>query len=384
MATLTARSFENSTGWTVDYSKPLGKLTDEEALLMISSKFGTADRGRDPTITAMHKSWFLSLTHLINQRFTNNRDILPDMDPNFSPRNSVYSANLIMRHVMTAISKLHGVAPKRRVTPMTTDRRDGFAAETAERILDYLDDVQQWDQIRNDFCFWLVVTGTGIIENQWDPAVGKLLSSLTNPFDGKPMGQEGLSADDMANFRQMGSLREERTGDLIKRAMSPFELTTPRGARDLKTTPWLCIEKEVDPGWIWERYPNRARGMRPDDNAANTENILWKRVSTLVNQWGFSLPTSGPETSEMITIREMWIPPSKWAPDGMKITATRDTLLEKTPHPFWAAGLDHRDPDFDTLRYPVSLATYVPVTGRIWGMGLVENLIATAGSQYVN
>ena len=358
-----------------DYNSKLTSLTEQEALDLIDTKVHTTGDGRDPLHLAMHKTWFVAITHLLNLRTQTYMDLLQDVDSNFLPRDSAYTANHIMRHVMFQVARLAGITPEFEGVPMNTDPDDMFASKMAEACVAYINKQQSWDDVRLVNAYWLCLTGNGFIQNYWDPSLGKLQRQYKNPLNGQSVKPSSLTADDIQALKKRGGVLDERTGEISMSALSPFQVTVPRRATDLKNSAWVIIEEEVDPAWIWDRYPKTARNLERDDFGTSQDSFYWDRVRHLANRYGVTLPTSGIENSEMVKIRTMWIPPSGWCPDGFMIRATRKQICEIGPHPFWNAGLDPRDPDFDHLRYPVDHARYCRVPGRFWGMGLVENLI---------
>ena len=354
------------------------QMSEDEAFRLLNTKMGVSDRGRDPVHLALHKTWFVGIAYLLDLKSNQHLNSLGDIDPNLLPRETTYSANHILRHVMTQVARLAGIAPEFENIPITVDIDDVFAAEVGERLLDYLNMRQKWHEKRLEFCWWLVTCGHAFIYNDWDPSIGELRRKGFNPLDkSEEFDLDQMDTQKVDALRSLGGVRESRDGDLTKRILSPFEVTVPRGFRgpSLENCPWLAIEEEVDPGWIWQRYPDKAPQLVRDDFSLSTDAFYFRRIPSLVNRYGFTMPSSGLDSAEVITIRSLWIPPSGWCPDGALIRGTKTMLLESGPHPMKAAGLDPQNPDFLDLRYPINGARYSLVPGRYWGQGLIENLI---------
>lgn len=366
-------------GGVFEYDKPLKIKNEKEAFDLVDLRHGQADHGRDPLTYAMHQIWYVSLRHYMNLReHSGDIGLLTQLSRQMLPHDSVYAANHLLPLVSKQIARLAGVAEKFDVSPKSTDPDDIFAARLGDALLEHENEIHNWTQTKAACAFWAVTCGPAIIETDWDAHMGKLMTSYQNPLDGRSMSESEVKEggeDLMKMLQDHKGVKSKRSGETAMRVVAPFELTVPRGVSSLDQSPWIVLEREVSPEYIWERWPNKAKEIRMDDFSASTDTVLWKRLRREASRFGHSLGTSGAEASDVVTIKTLWIPPSGWCKSGYVIHALKDTLLSYDEHPYFKAGLDPREREFRHFRFPVSMAGYAPAVQRFWPMGLLEHTI---------
>lgn len=353
--------------------KPRRKLTDDEAITLINGKSGLGDQGRDPTFLKLQQLWFASILWFGGVKGYSAGHFGIDIDVNLLPRATGFSANHLFRIIMGQAARLGSANPEMTVVPKSPDIDDQVAAQVAEAFLAHYDDEFNLRSMRRDLAFWMAVCGTAFMRTDWDMQGGEDYWTYQNPFGGGAIPESRLSDEDKKWLRKAKGAKLNNTGELDLEILSPFQVTIPRGFRDLRQMPWLIVEYERSLDWLWDRYPEKAKSVSVADQDLGVDHHWWRKLPNVVHQMGFPALTQGADNNETILVREMWVPPTKRFPKGVFIKATKFVVLENGGHPYAEAGLDlklHRQ-----MRFPVTAFRYAPFPGRFWGQGLLEHLI---------
>jgi len=83
--------------------------------------------------------------------------------------------NAIAPRVAAMNAQLLRVRPAGRVRPNTSEPKDREAANVGDKMLAYLDDVTNEDELRQDASLIATLTGTVIFKDYWNPQAGKIL-----------------------------------------------------------------------------------------------------------------------------------------------------------------------------------------------------------------
>ncbi len=350
------------------WNKKVGALSKQDAWNMLVQRRSAGERGKDPIHLALEKDWFLNVVHYLGLQRIDNTDLLQDVDPNFLPVQGGFTANHIQRIVRQDVSRLSKARPDMSVTPRTADDSDRMAAKVAESWLDYLHDEHKFRALRRKEAFWRSTCGTAFIHTEWDKGLGQPRESFTNPFNDQPVSPDRLGDGQKEFLRKQGSSKAWSTGGLRVDILAPFQVYVPNTFMDLKDCPWVLIEEDWSLERVWNAYGEKiGKSISVGDFETSIDGQYYRRLHTLVNRHGFTMPSTGSDDQQIVRVSSLWIPPSLKMPKGALIRGTRSTMLEHGPHPYAEAGLK--------MRYPVTRIRYTEVPGRFWGMSLVEHLI---------
>lgn len=343
------------------------KLTDAEAKAMLDARAASGQWGRDPVHLILEKQWFVNIAFYIGLQNFDASEVLQDIDPNFTLEDAGYIANHIQRIVAQNVARKTQRRPDWSVIPRSTDIDDQLGAKAAESVLDYFYDHMDVKRKRREGVFWGETCGTWFFYIDWDKNKGAMQEVFLDPGTGNPVPAASLTAQQKEWLNQVGAVEKRRAGDWHLELASAFQVRVPHKYESLDRMPWLVLERFVSLDDLWDKYGNKAAEVPMEEIGTTEDNQYWRRLSSLVNRHGFTLPSRGGNDYEGVTLREMWIPPSARFPKGFKVVGTRTVLMENGPHPFAKDGLD--------IRYPLIDIHDLKVPGRFWSMGTVEHLL---------
>lgn len=344
-------------------------MTDKQALSFVNDKIG--DDSKDLLKHTFERQWFTSVVFFLGYQRLRTRGSLADLEQTPSGPNwhRYYIANRIGPLVMRQASKLAGEPIKWAVRPKSPDVGDLQAARIGEHFLHGVQEEIGIDDARWEVDLWRVLTGTGFYHVEWDPWANGSKRVYQDPVTGDEIPVENLPQEGRELLDKHGWFKDVPNGDIRVTARSPFDIIVPHMACGMhldRKCPWMIIQEQIPVDALLERYPWRlVKGVEADRDLG-VSNYFKRRMKTLVAQFGYFTAIEDREQEDMVTVRHVWIPPTAKMPKGRHIVATRNKILLNEDHPY----------RHTRIAFPVVKADYMPVPGRFWSRGMVEDLIS--------
>ncbi len=347
--------------------KPVKRLSDQDALGMLQYRAASGQHGRDPVHLILEKQWFVNLAFYLGLQHFDGNEVLQDIDPNFTLEDAGYIANHIQRIVAQNVARKTQSRPQWTVLPRSPDIDDQQGAKAGESLLEYFYDHMDIRGKRREGAFISETCGTWFWYVDWDKQKGRKKQVYRNPFNQQIIPPSQVGNTERQFLNAMGGVQELTEGDWELEVLLPFQVRVPHKYTRLEKMPWIVIERFVSLDDLWDKYDKKAATIPPEEIGTTEDNQYWRRLSSLVNRHGFTLPSRGGNDYEGVTLREMWQRPSKRFPNGFKIVGTRSQLLENGPHPYFKDDLD--------VTYPIIPIHNLELPGRFWSMSTVEHLL---------
>ena len=259
--------------------------------------------------------------------------------------------NRIIGIVGTEIAKMTKQKPAFQVVPVTAESSDVQAAQTGERILDFL-----WKHLylRNrleDVLLWSRICGAGFWKVCWDSTKGQKVTIVVDG-EGSPV-IHGETGAPMVPGQFEGGMPEglnERTiatGDVHVETVSPFDVLPDPLARSFEECEWVIQQAVKSTEYVKQHYEVE---LAPDTDVTSgpTEARMF--------------PSTPGGTSGMkgVKIWEYWCKPNSQHAEGRRVVWAQGKILQEGANPYRSL--------------PFVMFKGVPVPGRLWPSSRVEQL----------
>lgn len=238
-----------------DAIKPVGQLKTAEDL---NRKLDSLRRGRQ----GIDNQWRVSLAFYKGRQYTyynrhTNRIESRPVDDGEKPR---YIVRLVSNQILTGahslLAKYTKTKPVMTASPGSGSDTDIKAAQTAERLLEYMWDELDLDDKLGEALLWGIVAGQGYWKITWDPHAGKAMTFLLDP-QGQPILDDSLKDLFRSRLEQAGVQPQEQTvylGDVRVETMSPFDVYLDPSARVFDDAKYAICVHNLDPDEIKTRW----------------------------------------------------------------------------------------------------------------------------------
>lgn len=342
-------------------------LEHEAARRLVAERFREAEEARRP----LDEVWLQCIAFVDGKqwhRFNWDTGVLElPKAPNWRVR---AVNNLTRPKAAQAIAALVQDIPQLDVEPMSTEERDRYAARTGKQLLEYYHEALGWQDLYTSLARWCVWTGTAFTKSTWDPtefdyhAVPGAAGIVEDPETGEPMlgtlGQDEEGNAIVLKPSLKGVLSQ--IGQVSTQFCSPFEIYPQPGAQAWKDVEWVIHAKVRSLEYIKARYPDMAPWIRPEGENSNP-GYLERRVSDILDQGN---PAAGRHERTAVLL-EYWEKPCTQYPRGRLITVCNGIVLRYQDLPY-----EHL---IRRRMLPFTCFVYEPFELRVWGRGLVEDLI---------
>jgi hypothetical protein len=207
--------------------------------------------------------------------------------------------NVIKPRVLTKLAKQTKNRLKYDVAPDTNEEERIEAAKGATKYVRFWWEDQQMDLKTRDIFLIDNVKGYCAAKTVFDPSQGD---------DITPDEEEALKLG-------IEDVKQTRTGKVTCRICDPLTLHIDPAATTEEEIRWIIEEKPRDVDYIKEEYDV---DVLPDPNLTYATN--YDVSSSNMRQ---------AQNQNMAMVREMWVKPCKKYPKGLKVTCTKDKLLDK-------------------------------------------------------
>lgn len=237
----------------------------------------------------------------------------------------VITVNKISPLQERTVAKLLKNAPEAEVRPITNDEDDVGAAKAATRILQSEFQRLQWEVKLMELCFWTTTHGVAYFHVMWEPSAGDVMGQV----DGENV----------------------TTGDVILEAVPAEALVIAPGAKSLVDARWAIYTRAMSREDVWDKY-----GVVPTgDSASNTMTVQARMLQ--------GTDRRAAATGDIVNVHQLWMRPWRGAPEGMVVTWSGATELERTP---WR---------YNNKKLPFMQCDLLPGLGTIEGRTWVSDLI---------
>lgn len=344
-------------------------LSDKDAKALIDHRYSDDRRAIADRKHGWERLWTINISFLLGWQNMNWGAPLYGQSPTPPPvyrRN--YVSNRVLPMAMRQTSKLISAPISWRVRPKTPDHKDQAAAGVGESLLFALQKPCGVDDARWEVATWQVSCGTGFYEVEWDPWANGNQRTYLDPVTRQPIDISRLPPQAKELLEKHRFYKDEGAGDIRVRAAGPFEIHAPPLATGmtLNSAPWLLQSRQYSMDDLWNRWDEKVAKQVEPDTDEGLHTFFIRRIKTMVPHVGFAGGSlEDREQEEVVTVRKLWIPPSKRMPEGRLIVATKDVLLENVPHPLKEMR----------IRYPFAKVDYAPQSLRFWSKGMIEELL---------
>jgi len=342
------------------------ELSEDDINSMMEAVRPYGGRRRDSYMMALQRSWWINILYYMGIQALDIPEVLENVDPGLLLEQGHYVANHILRMVSGNVARLSQAKADWSVIPNSPDQLDQDGARYAQHLLDYAYDYLDLARERMMRNLWLDVCGTCFSYHNWDDTKGQERTVYFDPMSGNPMAKQQLDPQQAQFLEQIGATTKIKDGDWDYEILNPFQVYFPPRFMTLAKMPWMLVRRAMSIDEIWNRWPDMAPEIGPEDMSFTLAGHFWGRLPVLAHRPGLGLAGHS-DNDDCVIVDELWIPPSSRIPGGLTAYATKRKIFEKGPHKLAAKGLD--------LRFPVTDWHNIRVPGRFHGMSTVEHLI---------
>lgn len=247
-----------------------------------------------------------------------------------------FTGNRIQPIIRTELSKLTKNKPTCYVIPCTSEESDIKAAKTGEKVLEYLWNKLNLQEVNHELAMWALTTGTGFVKPYWNPNKG---DKLIDPNTGETV----------------------MTGEVDIEVHSIFDVKLDPTAKKWSEVKWFCLQKLRTVEYVKDVY-----GVEVEPEKGILEsNMFDSQLKDLQNMASVEQKS----TENCVIVKEFWEKPSSDYPNGRRITVANGKLLLTIDD----IGFGAEDKTERVL--PLFHMVHIRVPGRVWGMSVVESLI---------
>lgn len=236
------------------------------------------------------------------------------------------TANKIGGIVEHFIARMLKSLPEPQCRPVTDDDSDVAAARVGTRILLHELYRTDWQTLLLDLLFWTVPLGYSYLQVSWDAEAGTTIAG----------------ADDVTR------------GDIALSVVPAFELAVDPDAKTMTEARWAIRTVSMTKEAAWEKYGKVPAGGAPVRTLADDVRALATASATT---------GARDDRGDTLAVHQMWMVPCRAAPDGMVVTWSGTTVLDRTPFPY-----QHR-------RVPFIQLDLLPGIGQRAGRTWVTDLV---------
>lgn len=340
-----------------------------------------------------HIEYNVSLNRFQQVTITRNNDFIPRPITNY-----------VLNAVKTVVSQLTKQKPQGKVRPNSQSPKDIAAAKVGDLILDVKHEELREDEKTQEKAYWGVICGTVWKKIFWNGATTKVIripkmeGVIENVLDeqGQPIAQQNEAGESLMNEAGAPQFRTQEVerqatdekgepafdefdvGDIDDSIIPPFNIAVPLQARSPLEMDWIMEYSVQKIEWIKKMY-----GRTGDGYTGEAENVTEEKDLSTVMQLEYRLRTltgrrSGGQYStgsagflnlkNSAVLKEWYGIPTKDHPKGRMIVVANGKTIYAGDSPYYEDGYSDSWNPYVDWRFEL-------VPGRIWGKGLVEEMI---------
>lgn len=327
---------------------------------------------KDLTKRAYEKTWFINGSFIRGHHYVSYNDASKTFEvPYKVPQHRVrLSINYILAYYRRTRARLTAHKPALFTRPATTDQEDVERARLDQKVLDSeFYRLNQQAKLKATVG-WMLECGTGLRYISWNPWAGAPL------YEDKPVidpntGQPALDPETGEPLTERVPMLDEEgrhlhEGENELEVVSPFEITNDPMATDIDDSEWILRSKIRTLTWICQHYPKLGKFVKKED--VHLHDFYQKRIRQMVGIHGFasdleSNADAGDSGQPSAVVHEYWERPSPKYPRGRNVVVANNVVLHDGENPY-----DHQMLPFEKM-------DELKVSGRFWGMAMVEQAI---------
>jgi len=349
-----------------DQETPVHEPTPEE--LSIISTVKRRYEEKELNKRAYEKTWFVNGSFIRGHHYIAFNDASKTFEVPFRvPQHRVRLViNYILAYYRRTRARLTAHKPALFTRPATTDQEDVERARLDQKVLD-----SEFYRLGHQSKLkasvgWMLECGTGLRYLSWNPWAGAPLfedrpvmdemgQPVVDPNTGQPQTERVPLTDE--------SGRQLHEGENELEVVSPYEITVDPMATDETDAEWIMRSKIRSLTWIVDHNPVMGKFVKKED--VHLHDFYQKRIRQMVGIHGFAsdMESSG-ESSDSgqasAIVHEYWERPCAKYPRGRLVVVANNVVLFNGENPY-----DHQMLPFEKM-------DEVRVSGRFWGMAMIE------------
>lgn len=327
-----ARNSHNEIGYFDTEGKTLSELQPEEIVKMNDSWFERVLENR----RHVERDALLNIAFLQDKQYVSVSKVgqSVQLTPIPKKKNKVRTVEQIIEPaVRSEMARLLRTKPQGVVIPLGDDPEDYEAARAGDDGLAYIHQAHDLEEYLEQGALWILAGGTAHLSTYWDPT----------------------KVDEYGN-----------QGDYVFRSLSPFEFGIPQlRTWRLQDQPYVMVTKSYEVQEIKDRWGEAASQVKADRNEkfSSLDDRLTSILATS-NSQGAPSRTGKDKNIPVAIVKETWIKPSPFAPEGAILITCSGQILDLKPWPEWCKR-----------KYPFYKLEYFRVPGSYWAKPMISALI---------
>jgi hypothetical protein len=324
---------------------------------------------KELTKRAYEKTWFINGSFIRGHHYVSYNDASKTFEvPYRVPQHRVRLViNYILAYYRRTRARLTAHKPALFTRPATTDQEDVERARLDQKVLDSeLYRLDHQAKLKGSVG-WMLECGTGLRYLSWNPWAGAPLFEdrpVTDPYTGQQVVDPETGEPQVERVPLTDeSGRQLHEGENELEVVSPYEITVDSFATDENDAEWIMRSKIRSLTWIRDHYPEIGKFVKKED--VHLHDFYQKRIRQMVGIQGFandmeSSAESGSSDGPGAVVHEYWERKCAKYPRGRLVVVANNVVLFSGENPY-----DHQMLPFEKI-------DEVKVSGRFWGMAMVE------------
>lgn len=299
----------------------------------------------------LHRQWFYNIAMRRGHQWIRPSSTTSELLPPPEDENRVrMTVNEMLGIHLMKLAKLTRENPVWTVSIDSDDEDAKDLAMNDEILLKYAFQSEDIEWQRLMLLGWAIDTGNAFWKVIWDHDAG---GAIEDPFTGESVSE----------------------GDVRFIVVPPFDITLAYGTKTrMEDSPWILHSREETLDTIREDFPDMGEYVKAEKDTSQVS-FYQKKLMSLVGNSRDYYGAEQNEEKDSSVLKEWFAKPCLKYPEGAYLAIANGVWLNPTedgkPAPLPYAHL-RKDPE---LPYPFIHVVDIPVSGSVWGMGTMENLI---------
>jgi len=309
-------------------------------------------RKRDKSaLEQLHRQWFYNIAMRRGQQWIRPSNTTSELLPPSEDENRVrMTVNEMLGAHLQKLAKLTRENPVWTVSIDSDDEDAKDLAMNDEMLLKYAFQSEEIEWQRLILLGWAIDTGNAFWKIIWDHDAGGVIE---DPFTGESVPE----------------------GDVRFVIVPPFDITLAYGTKTrMEDSPWLLHSREESLDTIKEDFPDIGDRVKAEKDSSQVS-FYQKKLMSLVGNSSDYYGNASKEDHDSAILKEWFAKPCAKYPEGGYLAIANGVWLNPTedgkPGPLPYKHL-RKDPE---MPFPFVHFLDIPVSGSVWGMGTMENLI---------
>lgn len=302
--------------------------------------------------------------------------------------------NKMAETVQSIRSNLIAINLTAKARPSGYDSKAIAAAEIADQMAPLIHDEHDMDQVMRESDFWLITTGTSVLQMSWDTdarfnriflkdEMCAACRTVLSPQD-IVAAQNQCPTCGAQHFIDATTPEGGPSGKWLAHgkgktvALSPFEWAVPPHVTRWDEVPYIIRLRWRDKGWFEANHPALVPQIVWEKSSSDRSLQLFKSLalSNDIGTQGGTVPQGTQPLAEGVTEYELWFKPTPDFPEGLvaRIIGDRNPIVMDLPGETLPGPFPFKDIEGKPL-FPFFFAQYEHVGGRLYGRSAISPLI---------